>query len=316
VLESELMALLAADNPGLPPPDHTVAYGAGPSRYGELRLPDGVGPHPVVVLLHGGFWRHEWSLVHMSYLAVALVRHGFATWNLEYRRVGEDGGGWPGSFEDVLAGVRHISALAAHRLDPSRVVLLGGSAGGHLALWLAARHGRLPGPLRVRGVIGLAPVCDLERASMLGLGGGAADALLGGSRDLYDRASPRALLPLGCPQVLIHGTADRHVPLLESERYCAAARAAGDTVELVALQGVDHFPLINGREPAFPFVLDAVRGFVHERAFEIEAGRESAARGPHLDAALAFFFWAQRAKLPALARGDASELAHINNTAG
>ena len=134
----------AGDVLALPRPEaqHRIAYGPGPQQFGELRLPDGAGPHPVVIVVHGGCWLAEYDLGYMSSLAAALTADGVATWSIEYRRVGDDGGGWPGTFDDVGAAADHLREIAAeHELDLERVVAVGHSAGGHLALWLAARHG-------------------------------------------------------------------------------------------------------------------------------------------------------------------------------
>ncbi len=162
------------------------------------------GPWPCVVLLHGGFWRTGWDRTLMTALAADLARRGIAAWNVEYRRVGQDGGGWPGTFEDVAAAVDRLAEV--DEVDAARVATCGHSAGGHLALWLAARH-RLPDEApgaepRVRPVaaIAQAAVCDLERAWRDDLGGGAVAGLLGSFEDEPDRyaaASPAALAPVG-----------------------------------------------------------------------------------------------------------------------
>lgn len=234
-------------------------------------MPPGGGPSPVVVFIHGGYWRVRYSLDHAAPLCQALAAGGYAVWTVEYRRVGEPGGGWPGTFSDVLQAVRQVESLAASDpLQLSQVVLMGHSAGGHLALWAAAAH-RLPGdeplrmagPLPLRGVVALAPVADLERAWELRLSSGAAGELLGGSCDevpeRYAMASPIRLVPAGVPQVLIHGTADEAVPYELSERFCAAARAAGDVCQLVTLPHVGHFELIDPFSSAWPDVIGAVQ---------------------------------------------------------
>ena len=139
-------------------PDARVAYGADPFQFGELRLPPGGGPHPVAVVIHGGFWRAAYSLDHIGHLCEALRAEGVATWSLEYRRIGNSGGGWPGTLEDVAAGVEYLREMGPkHRLDLGRVVVVGHSAGGQLALWVAGRGG-------VQGVVSLAGVADLRRA--------------------------------------------------------------------------------------------------------------------------------------------------------
>lgn len=246
-----------------PPPAPAVRYGDHSDQVANLHLPaaDG-GPWPVVVLLHGGFWRDGWDRTLTTPLARDLAEQGFLAWNVEYRRVGQEGGGWPGTLLDVAAAV---DALAQVELaDTSRVAVVGHSAGGHLALWLAARE-RLPagapgaGPrIRVAFAVSLAGVADLVRGAEDGLGNGACAALLGGSPDAvperYEVASPGALLPLGVPQLLVHGSRDDAVPSGQSSAYAVAARAAGDDVELIELADADHFDVVEPSHTAWALV--------------------------------------------------------------
>jgi acetyl esterase/lipase len=266
----------------VPLPSSTVprerhSYGRLPSQHGDLWRPDepaasGARGYPVVVLLHGGFWRAMYTKRLMSSLASDVMGRGWVAWNLEYRRVGSfPGGGWPETFHDVATGIDHLRHLArTYPLDLSRVVAVGHSAGGHLALWAAGRS-RLPpdapgslhavgtasadGPVRLRGAIGQAPVSDLVEAAVLGLGQGAALRLLGGSPERhpgrYAAASPAALLPIGTSQVLVHGDADTAVPLSMSRHYVERAVAAGDDATLAALPGVGHFELIDPASSAW-----------------------------------------------------------------
>lgn len=193
----------------------------------------------------------------MTPLAVDLAARGFAAWNVEYRRVGQEGGGWPGTFEDVAAAVDHLAEV--DEVDPTRVVTCGHSAGGHLALWAAGRRrltATVPGGLpRVVPVAAVAQgaVCDLERAWRDDLGGGAVTDLLGSFADdptRYAAASPAALAPLGVPQLLVHGSEDEVVPPGQSRDY-AALDPAADFVELI---GADHFDVIDVRHPAWKTV--------------------------------------------------------------
>ena len=251
-------------------PTAVEAYGPGADRFGELWRPAGEGPWPVVVLLHGGFWRAQRTLELMRPLAADLAGLGFAAWNLEYRRVGQPGGGWPGTCVDVAAGLDHLARLAGREpLDLDRLVVAGHSAGGHLALWSAARPG-LPagapgaGPLVApRLVVSLAGVCDLHAGAAGGIGEGAVAEFLGATPDQaperYRLASPRARLPLGVAQLLVHGDADPRVPVEQSRAYAAAAAAAGDPVELVELPGVDHMAVIDPAAPAWAEVTRRLR---------------------------------------------------------
>jgi acetyl esterase/lipase len=226
-----------------------LAYGPHPSQVAELFLPDGSAPPPVAVLMHGGFWRRRYDRRLMDDLCHDLATRGWATWNLEYRRLGGEGG-WPATFEDVGAGIDALAAVDG--LDLLRVVALGHSAGGHLALWAAARR---DGAVRLTHAVSQAGVADLAAASRLGLSGGAADELVGGRRELFAKASPAELLPLGVPQLLVHGEADDVVPVAIARDYAAAARAAGDDVDLVTLPGVGHFEHLDPASEAWQAVI-------------------------------------------------------------
>jgi acetyl esterase/lipase len=257
----EVDELLARLEREAPPPEAVMAYGHEPQQFGHLRLPDaeeiGPGPYPLVIVIHGGYWRARYGLDYFGSACGALGRLGLATWNIEYRRIGDPGGGWPGTLEDVAAAGDFARSLAqTYPLDLSRVVTLGHSAGGHLALWLAARprlpeHSLLwrPEPLPLAGAIALAGVTDLRRAWELELSDNAAGLLIGGSPDdfpfRYDEASPYEALPLRVRQVLLHGDADTSVPIELSVRYAERASSLGDSVALVTLPGVGHFELVN-----------------------------------------------------------------------
>lgn len=222
----------------------TVRYGDHADQEADLRLPGGAGPHPVAVLLHGGFWREPYRRDLMDPLAEDLTGRGWATWNLEYRRVG-GAGGWPATLEDVAAG---ITALADQPVELARLLLVGHSAGGHLALWAASRA---PAAL----VLSLAGVSDLEEAAELGLGDGAARELLGGAPaevpQRYAAASPARLLPLRAPLLLVHGDADDRVPVATARRFAALATVTATPCELLELPGVDHFSVIDPASPAW-----------------------------------------------------------------
>jgi acetyl esterase/lipase len=240
-------------------------YGAHRSQVGDLWLPSSAEADgakvPVIVLMHGGYWRSLYTKSLMNGLARAVVDRGWAAWNIEYRRVGAfGGGGWPQTFEDVSAAVDHVDVLPF--ADPTRVVTFGHSAGGQLALWVAARNraaSSVPAPVasvQPRAAVALAGVIDLVRGAELGLGNGAVQALLGGSPEQwperYGSGSPVALLPLGTPQILIHGQSDSVVPPSMSERYERSASAAGDDVTYVRVAGADHRGLIDPRGAAWP----------------------------------------------------------------
>jgi len=260
------------------PSDAHISYGEESDQFGELRVPPGLGPHPVVVLIHGGCFKVAYAdLQLMAPLGDALKAQGIASWNIEYRRLGQPGGGWPGTHRDVGSAVDHLRVIAEKfRLDLNRVVVVGHSAGGHLAMWLAARS-RLPpasdlyvrNPLKVRGVVDLAGPVDLS-ANIEGYESLCADpvitSLLGGTPTTvpkrYAEASPRRLLPLGVPQILVIGQYEEYVPRPIVEDYVNAARQAGDTVEFEYIPGVGHFEIANVRASTWPKINALIRSLM------------------------------------------------------
>lgn len=243
------------------PAEHRIAYGEDPEQFGDLYLPKRAGPHPVAIALHGGCWRAEYGLAQMGSLCAALADDGIAVWCLEYRRLG-NGGGWPGTFHDVGAGADFLRSIAReHALDLACTIAIGHSAGGHLALWLAARH-RLPAvselatpePLPMHGVVALAAIADLAEGARRGLCVGACRELVGGTTAewprRYAQASPADLAPLGVPQWHIVGLLDMLVPV-DYVRGCVAASRPHDDVRLEALPGVGHFELVVPTGPAW-----------------------------------------------------------------
>ncbi|MEX0673388.1 MAG: prolyl oligopeptidase family serine peptidase [Gaiellaceae bacterium] len=216
-----------------------VRYGEHPSQVVELFEPAGE-PRGAAVLIHGGFWRAAYDRHLMDALCRDLAARGWAAWNLEYRRLG-DRGGWPETFDDVEAGIGAIGA------SNTLLLAIGHSAGGHLALWAAARR-------LITHAVAQAGVVDLAEAARLGLSGGVVDELV--PPELYDRASPAAMLPLGVPQLLVHGEEDDAVPVAMSRDYRAAAVAAGDDVSLVTLPGVGHFEHLDPASEAWRAVVE------------------------------------------------------------
>jgi acetyl esterase/lipase len=245
-----------------------ASYGEHPEQVAELHLPAGEGPHPVVVALHGGFWRPRYTRRYMRPLCAELARNGWAAWNVEYRRVGRaQGGGWPQTFADVAAGIDHL-ADAGQPLDLTRVVALGHSAGAHLALWAATRAtlpAGAPGArprVELAGVVAVAAASDLVAPASLAAPGGAVHDLMHTSPsdapdDRYALANPIRRLPLGLPALVVHGEADETIPLRRSRDFAAAARAAGDThVTLLELAGTDHRAVVDPRRRGRQEVLD------------------------------------------------------------
>lgn len=257
--------------------DATISYGTDSLQYGDLRIPDGPGPHPVAIVIHGGCWLSMANLHIMDHFCDALTKAGIATWNLEYRKVDNPGGGWPGTFKDVGQGVDHIRTLAdEYSLDLSRVVLVGHSSGGHLALWAGARHRVAKdsqlyseNPLKPVGVVSLAGPADLrgmvERSKAV-CGGDVINMLLGGSveevPDRYRNASPITLLPFGIKQIVIHGSDDPAVPPELGQAYVEASKSVGESIGFVSIPNAAHFEMIAPWTSSWPIVEASVKSLM------------------------------------------------------
>lgn len=266
-----LQAYMALSGPA---PDETLRYGDAPSQYVELTVPDGTGPFPVAVLVHGGCWVSEFGgITQFRDMAGALVAQGIAVWNVEYRRNDEAGGGYPGVYQDIDAALALLARQARrHRIDPARLVAIGHSAGGHLVRWAAGRD-RLPptSPLRgpvalpVRQVISLGTAggnlrtegerlkgfCGLDLPTLTGQPGA-------GRSDVFADTNPSDLLPNGSHTVLINGELDRLSPPSLALEHAALIRQAGDSVETLALPGASHFDEVATRSPAWQLILPVI----------------------------------------------------------
>lgn len=258
-----------------------IAYGRDSLQFGELRLPAGASSSaraPIAIIIHGGCWLSRYASVRNSApLADALAQAGVATWNLEYRRYDHPGGGWTGTFRDVADGADYVRALAKlYPIDTTRLVIAGHSAGGHLALWLASRHSLdrtspVAGgaPLPFDGVVSIGGIADLREfygRQRNTCGNPAVESLLGGTPDsvparLRD-ASPIERLPLGIPSVHIAGDRDFIAPPAVREAYATAARARGDSVQVVTIAGDGHFEAMTPTKAAGRAVIDAIRAML------------------------------------------------------
>lgn len=246
-------------------PDDVVHYGPAPSQVAELFLPKARGPHPVVVLLHGGCFLEQYEgFAQTSALAADLAGRGYAVWNVEYRKLGEAGAGYPGTFQDVATAVDALRAEAPkHDLDLKRVIAVGHSAGGHLALWAASR-GKLPmasplhaaNPLKIGAVISLAGIGDLKgqaAAWAIPCGADTLDRLLDTAhrKQPYADTSPAELLPNGAKVVMVHGVFDAVMPPYTGRAYAETVRKAGDPADVVTIPGAAHFDLVIPTTPAW-----------------------------------------------------------------
>lgn len=254
-----------------PPFDKRITYGPQPQHFAELRFPPGPGPFPLTLMIHGGFWQSAYDLEHTGLLCADLAGRGIATCNLEYRRIGNLGGGWPGTFQDIsLASYKIPEILKSDpRVDLTRTMVMGHSAGGHLALWLVSRHkvskySQIHDERKSQfaNAISLAGVLDLRTAWKQKLGHGIVARLIDGSPneypDRYDAGSPIELLPNGAKQVLIHGAIDNTVPASQSEQFERKAAELGDKCSLVKLEDIGHFELIDPESDAWSSVVTSV----------------------------------------------------------
>lgn len=245
-----------------------IAYGEHPSQFGVLRRPKTSESCPVVVSIHGGFWQSKYGLDENDALAKDLAKRGYATWNIEYRRIGEEGGAWPGTFHDVISAVNHLDQLKdSYQLDLSRMVVIGHSAGGHLALLLGSLLNQKESPLvvSIKGIISLAGVSNLNEMLQIHTERGITSpvtAFLGDSLEELPIASPIELLPMNVEQVLIHGELDRHVPVSLSVGYHRRAIELGDSVRLVTLPEAEHFMVVDPSSSAWKAVTDSLEGLI------------------------------------------------------
>jgi acetyl esterase/lipase len=239
-----------------PAADKRLNYCEGEFHFGDLRLPHGKPPFPAVMFIHGGFWRAKYDLAHAGFFCAALAKAGFVTWSIEYRRVGNPGGGWPGSFEDVASAYQYLRQVGpSYAVDLSRILVIGHSAGGQLALALAAHRNSM------KAAVSLAGVVDLRRAWDLHLSNDAVGEFLGGPADKvpehYREASP-AECSIHTPQILIHGAKDDTVPVQMSRDYAQAKKKKGEDVKLVELPNAGHFEVIDPRAKEWRTILEAL----------------------------------------------------------
>lgn len=266
-----------------PVADHRIFYGEGPCQFGDLWIPTvkiGTTEFPLVVFFHGGWWKSKYDLEYAGHLCAALKSMRIAVWSVEYRRVGETGGGWPMTFEDAAAGLEFVATLAeSYSIDLERVITMGHSAGGHLAFWTAGKgrievgEMKLPVPrIKLVGAIALAGAVDLrmtmdlageelfahDRDEICALMGGAPKVV----PERYAVGNPGDLLPFGIPQILIQGTEEDQIPPGLPAGWAKAAGEAGDDVTVEMIAGADHMDVVDPESKAWEVVRAAVSGFL------------------------------------------------------
>ncbi|PGL70239.1 alpha/beta hydrolase [Bacillus sp. AFS055030] len=264
-----------------------LTYGEDQWQYGELRIPDGPGPHPVVVVIHGGFWKSIFGADLMDAVAEDLTKCGLATWNIEYRRVGNIGGAYPGTLNDVANATDFLVTIAEeYSLDLKKVVAMGHSAGGQLAFWLAGRNHlhedsilkTSSDPLLLKGVVSLGGIIDLELMNNLinykqqmvknmKIDNPVTDFVGGTPNEVperYAEVSPVQLLPLNIPQILIHGDLDVNVPVKLSALYKELAEKAGDQVKMITFPNVEHFEIIDPDSKVWDSIVNEVRNLLKD----------------------------------------------------
>ena len=263
-----------------PAPTEKIVYGSAPSQFAELFRPAGKGPFPVVVLVHGGCWTVKYGgIVQMRNVAGALAARGIAVWNVEYRRVDEEGGGYPGTYLDINAALETLAAVAPrYQLDTRRIVAMGHSAGGQLVQWIAGRSKIAPSsplfqakPLPVRNIISLGGLADLRHEQELieNSCGRSIEQLAGlpstTRPDVFSDTNAAELMPNGSRTVLITGALDTVSPPRAAYAYAARAQAAGDQAQVVILPNASHYDEVAASSPAWKLILPAV-----ERALNIK----------------------------------------------
>ena len=236
-----------------PAADSRITYGSDPNQFVDIRIPNSKPPHPVVFFIHGGYWRARYDLTYAGHLCEALKKAGIATWNVEYRRVGNPGGGWPGTFEDIRNAYTVLLASGRQKHSPvdwGRMVVAGHSAGGQLALCLAAHDES------VTRAVSLAGVLDLRRGWELHLSNDAVAEFLGGSpREVpehYREASPAERPITEVRQLIVHGIDDDSVPYEISQSYAARKKENGESVELITLPKTGHFEIVDPQSAVWP----------------------------------------------------------------
>lgn len=246
-----------------------IYYGDNPLQFGDLRIPESGTDFPVAILIHGGCYLSEYSLGHLGLMAKEITEMGIATWSIEYRKIGDEGGGWPGTFQDISDGTNFIAELVdTYKLDLNNVIIVGHSSGGHAALWLGGyTKPMMDAPARkieLKGILALAAVTDLSRRHASGDCDDVVEKLMGGSPmevpERYNLTSPMEMemSQIDVPQILIVGTEDREARIDENERYYKRWSGNEENIQLILAEGSGHFELIFPESKSWNIVRTAV----------------------------------------------------------
>lgn len=253
-----------------PTADFRISYGEDPLQFGDLRIPHSVNFPPVAIIIHGGCYLSKYDIKHIGIFAQKVTELGIATWTVEYRRVGDIGGSWPGTFQDIINGTNYLNSIAEeYSLDLNNVIVIGHSSGGHLALWLGSNEAKSPDNLlnvrnliKLKGILALAASTDLQRRYIDGDCDKVIEKLIGGKPsdvpERYLQTSPIEMEPINIPQILIVGTKDREARIEENDEYFNDHKKVIDDIKLIKAKESGHFELIDPTSSVWKIIEESI----------------------------------------------------------